>query len=73
VNQRSFWGLLLIVLGALAIAYQGFTYTTRKKAVDIGSIQITKKEQHAVWVPPLLGALVLVGGIVVLVTGRRDE
>lgn len=73
MNKRSFWGLVLIIVGALAMAYQGFTYTTRKKTVDIGSIQITKKEHHRVWVPPLLGALVLVGGIVLLVTDRHGQ
>ena len=73
MNQRSLLGMVLIVLGALAIAYQGFTYTTHKKAVDIGSVQVSKKEQHAVWIPPLLGALVLIGGIAVLVTNRHGK
>ena len=71
MNKRWFWGLVLIILGTLALVYQGFTYTTHKKEVDIGSIQITKKEHHVVWVPPLLGVLVLASGIVLLLTDRR--
>ena len=71
MKARLALGIVLIVVGALALAYQGFTYTTEKKAIDIGSIQVEKKEHHAVFVPPVLGAIALVGGVIILVTGRR--
>jgi hypothetical protein len=64
-------GLLLIVLGVLALMYQGFTYTTHKKVLDVGPIQATKEEHHSVPLPPVLGALALIGGVVILVSDRK--
>jgi hypothetical protein len=57
----------------LALAYQGFTYTTHKKVLDIGPIEATKEERHSVPIPPILGALALIGGIVVLISDRRGS
>ena len=54
----------MLVIGVLSLAYQGFTYTTQKKVVDIGPIQATKEEHHTVPLPPILGALALIGGVV---------
>jgi hypothetical protein len=74
MNGKTIVGIALIVLGALALAYHGFSYTTREKAVDIGSLQVTKEEHHdVVPVPPLLGAIALAGGVAVLVVGRRAK
>ena len=73
MSGKTILGILLIVLGALAIAYRGFTYTTQKKEVDIGSLEINKKEHHEVDFPPLLGALAVVGGVAVLVLDRRRK
>jgi hypothetical protein len=64
-------GLILIVLGVLALIYQGFTYTTHKKVLDVGPIQATKEEHHSVPLPPVLGALALIGGVVILVSDRK--
>jgi len=64
-------GIVLIVLGVLALVYQGFTYTTHKKVIDIGPIQATKEEHNTVPIPPIVGALALIGGVVILATGRR--
>ena len=63
-------GIALIVLGIFAFAYQGITYTTREKAVDLGPLQITTERTHTIPLPPILGAISLVGGIVLLVSGR---
>ena len=65
-------GVILIVLGVLALIYQGFTYTTQKKVLDVGPIQATKQERHTVPLPPILGALALVGGVVILVSDRKS-
>jgi len=65
-------GIILLVIGVLALAYQGFTYTTHKKVLDVGPIQATKEEHHTVPIPPILGALALIGGVVVLVSDRRS-
>lgn len=64
-------GIALIVLGIFALIYQGFSYTTQKKVLDVGPIQATKEEHHNVPLPPILGALALIGGVVILVSGRR--
>jgi hypothetical protein len=64
-------GLILVVLGVVALIYQGFTYTTHKKVLDVGPIQATKEEKHSVPLPPILGALALIGGVVILVSDRK--
>jgi uncharacterized membrane protein HdeD (DUF308 family) len=64
-------GIILVVIGILALAYQGITYTTHKKVLDIGPIQATKEEHKTIPVPPIIGAVALIGGIVILVSGRR--
>lgn len=66
-------GILLIVLGALALAYQGFNYTKQEKVLDIGPIHATAEEQKHVSIPPLLGGLALVGGIVLVIAGNRKN
>jgi uncharacterized membrane protein len=69
----SIVGVILIVLGVAALAYQGFSYTTEKKAVDLGPIQIDKKEHHTVPLPPVLGGVAIVGGIVLVVLGGKKS
>ncbi|CAN5824422.1 hypothetical protein BH11VER1_BH11VER1_24230 [soil metagenome] len=64
--------ILLIVLGIIAFAYQGITYTTKEKAIDLGPLQITAEKTHTIPLPPIVGGIALVGGIVLLVTaGKR--
>jgi hypothetical protein len=64
-------GIILIILGALALAYQGITYTTHKKVLDIGPLQATEEQHKTVPLPPIVGAIAIVGGIVLLVAGRK--
>jgi hypothetical protein len=64
-------GILLIVAGIISLGYQGITYTTHKKVVDIGPIQATKTEHNTIPLPPILGVLALAGGVVVLFADRR--
>lgn len=66
-----FVGIVLIVIGVIALAYQGITYTTHKKVLDIGPIQATREERHTVPLPLILGALALIGGVVIIATDRR--
>ena len=73
MSGRTILGVALIAIGLLALAYQGFSYTTQKKVVDIGPIQATKEEHHTVPLPPILGALALISGVVVVVGGRRGN
>lgn len=64
-------GLILVVIGILAFTYQGITYTTREKAVDLGPIQITTEKTHALPLLPIVGGVVLLGGIILLVGNSR--
>ena len=64
-------GLALVVLGIIALVYQGITYTTREKVVDIGPIQATKKEHKTIPLPPVLGVIALVGGVVLIARDRK--
>jgi uncharacterized membrane protein len=66
-------GILLVVLGALALAYQGFNYTRQEKVIDVGPIHATAERQEHVSVPPILGGLALVGGILLVVAGARKN
>jgi len=64
-------GLALIVLGVVALAYQGITYTTREKIIDIGPIQASADTQKTIPLSPLLGGLALAGGVVLVIVGRK--
>ena len=64
-------GIILILIGIIAFAYQGITYTTREKVVDLGPIQMTAEKTKTLPLPPIVGAITLVGGIVLLVVGSR--
>ena len=73
MSAKNIIGIALLILGVLAVAYQGFSYTVPKKAVDLGPIQVTQQERHTVPLPPILGALALIGGIAVLVLDRSSK
>jgi hypothetical protein len=64
-------GAILIVLGLIGLGWGGFTYTTKKKVLDIGPIEATREEHHSVPVPPIAGAIALVGGIILVAADRR--
>jgi hypothetical protein len=66
-------GIVLIVLGVLALAYGGFSYTREKKVIDLGPVQATTKTRETVPVPPLLGAAAIVGGIALVIVGARKR
>jgi hypothetical protein len=62
-------GIVLIVLGVVALAYQGITYTSREKIIDIGPIQATHETKKTIPLPPILGGIALAGGIVLVIIG----
>ena len=66
-------GILLIVVGALVLAYQGIDYTREKNVLDVGSVHLTAETHERLSLPPMLGGLVLIGGVVVLVMGASKK
>ena len=72
MKTPAIFGILLIILGVAAFAYQSFTYTTTEKAIDLGPIQVTADKQHTIPLPPIVGAVALIGGVVLLMQGRKS-
>jgi hypothetical protein len=73
MKKYTMIGVILIVIGIIAFAYQGITYTTREKVVDIGPIHMTAEKTKTIPLPPIVGGLTLLGGIVLLVMGYKKS
>lgn len=71
MNSKSLLAIALIVIGIIAFAYQGISYTTTEKAVDLGPIQISAEKTHTLPLPPIVGGIALVGGILLLLKGSN--
>ena len=63
--------IILIIVGIVAFAYQGITYTSREKVVDIGPVEVTANKTNTIPLPPIVGGIALVGGIVLLLVGNK--
>ncbi len=72
MKTLSIVGILLIVLGIATFAYQGITYTTQEKVVDLGPLQMTAEKTRTIPLPPIMGGIALAGGIVLLIVGKRN-
>jgi hypothetical protein len=66
-------GIILIAIGIIALAYGGFSYTTREKVIDAGPLQVSADRQKTIPLPPILGGLCLVGGIVLVLAGNKKS
>jgi uncharacterized membrane protein HdeD (DUF308 family) len=66
-------GIVLIVLGVLALAYQGVRYTTREKLIDIGPLKVTASERKTIPLPPVVGGIALVAGIALVLADRKKK
>ena len=64
-------GIILIVLGVLALVYQGIQYTTREKIVDIGPLKVTATKKNTIPLPPIVGGVAIIAGIVLIALDRR--
>ena len=73
MKSNSLVGILLVVLGALALAYQGISYNRHEDVVNLGPLQVTTETHQRLPVPPILGGLALTGGIALLVVGARKR
>ncbi|MBI5101695.1 MAG: DUF3185 domain-containing protein [Nitrospirae bacterium] len=73
MKSNSMIGIILIVIGVIAFAYQGITYTTREKVIDLGPLQVSADKTKTFPLPPIVGGISLVGGIVLLVMGNRKN
>jgi hypothetical protein len=66
-------GIILIVLGVIALAYQGITYTTKEKVVDIGPLKIEATKEKTIPLPPVLGGVAVAAGVVLMIVGARSR
>jgi uncharacterized membrane protein YidH (DUF202 family) len=66
-------GIILIAIGLIALAYGGFSYTTREKVIDAGPLQVSADRQKTIPLPPILGGICLVGGIVLVLAGNKKS
>ena len=73
IKSITLVGIALILLGIVAFAYQGISYTSREKIVDVGPLQASVDTKKTIPLSPLLGGLVLVGGIVLVVVGSKKS
>jgi len=71
MRPKTLIATILIGLGIVAFVYQGITYTTRGKDVNIGPLHMQTEKEHFIPLPPILGAIALVGGFVLLLADRR--
>ena len=66
-------GVILIILGVVALIFGGISYTTNEEVVDLGPIEATAEQKKTIPLPPVLGAIALIGGIVLLVVGSKKK
>lgn len=66
-------GIVLIVLGALALAYQGIRYTTREKLIDLGPLKVTATEERNIPLPPIVGGIAVAAGIALVLADRKKS
>jgi hypothetical protein len=65
-------GVILIVIGVIALAYQGITYTKTERVVDLGPLKVDAKREKTIPLPPILGGAALLGGVVLLIASRKS-
>ena len=71
MKTNTLLAIILIIVGIVAFAYQGITYTSREKVVDLGPVQVTAEKTSTFPLPPIVGGIALVGGIVLLLVGSK--
>jgi drug/metabolite transporter (DMT)-like permease len=64
-------GIVVAIVGAIMIFYTGFNYVTKEKVVDIGPIEINKEQSHPVQWSPIVGVVLLIGGVLLIVADKK--
>jgi uncharacterized membrane protein HdeD (DUF308 family) len=73
VKPVTLVGIALVILGVLALAYQGITYTTREKVIDLGPLKASVDKEKNIPLPPIVGVLALASGVVLVIVGARKS
>lgn len=73
MKSYSLIGIILIVVAVAAFAYQGISYTTREKVIDLGPLQVTADKTRTLPLSPIVGGIALIGGIALLVMGQKKS
>ena len=73
MKSLTLFGIVLVVLGIFALAYQGITYTKHEKVLDVGPLHAEKDTTKTIPLPPDLGGLALVGGVVLIIVGSKQN
>jgi len=71
VSGMRIVGIILIVLGIAGVAYGGFSWTRQKTVLDAGPVTVKTDKRESLPIPPIVGAICLVGGVVLVVTAKR--
>jgi len=71
MSRMRILGIVLVILGVLALVYGGVSYNQNRTVLKMGSVKVTATEQKDIAVPAVVGVAVLVGGIALLVVGKR--
>lgn len=64
-------GIILIIAGAFILIYGSITYTTHKKVIDVGPLQASTKQHKTIPLPPIVGIVLIGGGVVLVIAGRK--
>jgi hypothetical protein len=73
VKPIALIGIVLTVLGVLALAYQGINYSRQKDILDVGSVHISTETHERIGIPAALGAAVLAGGVALIFVGAKAK
>ena len=71
MSGTKFFAIVLIVVGALMLAYPAISFTERDKVVDLGPIEVTQEERHSIPLPPIVGGIAIAAGIALMFMGSR--
>ena len=71
MGARQIVGILLVVVGLASLLWGGISWTREEKIIDIGPFEATTRERETIPMPPILGGLLLAGGVILLVMKKK--